>query len=292
MPKVKEQTDVKSSKCLKACLATRAQNPLVHGRQDEKGKLENWDWTLRRDTPWNYQDALGTKTKIRERRGQSGIIQKRWTSWAKSLRVRFEERTLEKTLTTNSLWQQSSVEFGEKNAYAEQERLKLRWNGYIEKVEKPFTVLTATGEVEINEDAQVFVHDLDLFVTVRLLAETPAVLSLSMLCSKLGVYWSGKLAKLHDWSKNGKTITTSYFLSYQDCYQIPAAVCLQHRDQRISQSSSENWEHYQIQWRLEVTSMHAGKPMLTDSDKHTTRNREPANEMKKEDPTQGILVWL
>ena len=31
------------------------------------------------------------------------------------------------------------------------------------------TELTATGEVQMNEDVQVFVHDFDLFVTVRLL---------------------------------------------------------------------------------------------------------------------------
>ena len=55
--------------------------------------------------------------------------------------------------------------------------------------------------------------------------------------------------------------------------------CLQHRDQRISLIIPENWEHCQIQWQLEVTSMHAG-------------NREAADETNKEDPTQGILVWL
>ena len=32
--------------------------------------------------------------------------------------------------------------------------------------------------------------------------------------------------------------------------------------------------------------------MLTDHDKQATGNREPANEMNKEDPTQGIPVWL
>ena len=32
--------------------------------------------------------------------------------------------------------------------------------------------------------------------------------------------------------------------------------------------------------------------MLTGYDKQATGNREPANEMNKEDPTQGILVWL
>ena len=32
--------------------------------------------------------------------------------------------------------------------------------------------------------------------------------------------------------------------------------------------------------------------MLTDHDKQVTENREPANEMNKEDPTQGVAVWL
>ena len=33
-------------------------------------------------------------------------------------------------------------------------------------------------------------------------------------------------------------------------------------------------------------------PVTTRSDKQATENREPANEMNKEDPRQGILVWL
>ena len=41
----------------------------------------------------------------------------------------------------------------------------------------------------------------------------------------------------------------------QDCHHIPAAFCLQHRDQKVSQIIPENWAHYQIQQRLEV---HAG----------------------------------
>ena len=32
--------------------------------------------------------------------------------------------------------------------------------------------------------------------------------------------------------------------------------------------------------------------MLTDHDKQATENREPANEMNEEEPTQGISVWL
>ena len=46
----------------------------------------------------------------------------------------------------------------------------------------PTVVLTASGKVHKNEEAQVFVHDLKLFVTVQLHEETPAVLSLGKVC--------------------------------------------------------------------------------------------------------------
>ena len=42
-------------------------------------------------------------------------------------------------------------------------------------------LLTAYGEVHTHEEAQVFAHDLNLFV-MQLLEETPAVLSLGKLC--------------------------------------------------------------------------------------------------------------
>ena len=47
-------------------------------------------------------------------------------------------------------------------------------------------VVTANGQVQTNEEAQVYVHDLGLFVTVRLLEDTPAFLSLGKLCEEHG----------------------------------------------------------------------------------------------------------
>ena len=46
----------------------------------------------------------------------------------------------------------------------------------------PTTVLTANGEVPTNEEATVYVHDLELFLTVQILEDTPAVPSLGKLC--------------------------------------------------------------------------------------------------------------
>ena len=42
----------------------------------------------------------------------------------------------------------------------------------------PTTVVTANGQVQTNEDATVYVYDVDLFVTAQMLEDTPAVPSL------------------------------------------------------------------------------------------------------------------
>ena len=52
--------------------------------------------------------------------------------------------------------------------------------------ENPYSDMTANGEVQINVGTQVSVHDLNLFVTVQLLNETPAVVSPGKLCEDHG----------------------------------------------------------------------------------------------------------
>ena len=63
----------------------------------------------------------------------------------------------------------------------------------------PTTVMTANGEVQTIEEATVYVKELDLFVTVMLLEESPAVLSLGKLCEDHGYtyHWtSGQKTRL------------------------------------------------------------------------------------------------
>ena len=49
-------------------------------------------------------------------------------------------------------------------------------------------VLTANGDVLVKEEATVYVRELDEFVTVMLLEDTPARLSLGKLCEDHGYY--------------------------------------------------------------------------------------------------------
>ena len=50
----------------------------------------------------------------------------------------------------------------------------------------PSTVITASGEVQTNEEATVYVHDLDLLVTLQVLEDTLEVLSVGKLCEDHG----------------------------------------------------------------------------------------------------------
>ena len=59
----------------------------------------------------------------------------------------------------------------------------------------PTTVITANGEVQKNEEATVYVYDSDLFVTVQILEDTPAVLSLGKLCEDHGYSYGWKIGQ-------------------------------------------------------------------------------------------------
>ena len=50
----------------------------------------------------------------------------------------------------------------------------------------PLIVITANGEVQTHEEATVYVKDLDMFLTMKVLDNTPAVLSLGKLCDENG----------------------------------------------------------------------------------------------------------
>ena len=74
--------------------------------------------------------------------------------------------------------------------------------------------------------------------------------------------------------------TIQYFSLYQNCHHSPAAVCLQHRDQRINRIIPENWEHYLVQYRFEVTSMHAGNRCWQIM---TTKPRDTVNQQTRDE---------
>ena len=116
-------------------------------------------------------------------------------------------------------------------------------------------VTAANGEVQTSEEAQVFVHDLDLFVTVQLLEDTRAVLSSGKLCDEHGYTYEWASGQRPHPTTKGKRFCARQKLSFpllsQDCQQVPQAraqVRPLHRHRRTRQMLS-----LQVQQHNEVT---------------------------------------
>ena len=92
----------------------------------------------------------------------------------------------------------------------------------------PTIVITANGEVQTHEEAIVYVKELNMFLTMKVLENTPAVLSLGKLCDPI----NGSMVKNHislktvfGYSAIRKTSYLSWFLVYQRV--LPEACFLQ-----------------------------------------------------------------
>ena len=77
----------------------------------------------------------------------------------------------------------------------------------LRRSRNPSTVVTANGEVQTNEQAQVYVHDLDLFLTMQVLDDMPAVLSLGKLREEHGYSYEWVSGQQPQLTKNGHKIT-------------------------------------------------------------------------------------
>ena len=84
--------------------------------------------------------------------------------------------------------------FGCLDAHDEQDGVDKRRNG-ITVSRRSTTVITANGSTDNSEEPTVHMKDLDMFVTVQLLEDTPALLSLAKPAKKMGLHTSGKKVK-------------------------------------------------------------------------------------------------
>ena len=67
----------------------------------------------------------------------------------------------------------------------------------------PTRVITANGEVQTHEEAAVYVKELDIFLTMKVLENTPAVLSLGKLCDENGYSYEWTNGQKPHLIKNG-----------------------------------------------------------------------------------------
>ena len=85
----------------------------------------------------------------------------------------------------------------------------------------PTIVITANGEVQTHEEAIVYVKELDIFLTVKVLDNTSAVLSLKKLCNENGYSYEWINGQKPLLIKTGfghnATRRTSFLLWFQAC---------------------------------------------------------------------------
>ena len=72
----------------------------------------------------------------------------------------------------------------------------------------PTTVTTANGEVQTNEEATVYVKELGIILTMKVLEDTPAVLSLGKLYDEHGYSYEWINGQKPHLIKNGATRKT------------------------------------------------------------------------------------
>ena len=216
-----------------------------------------------------FSGCTWCKTEFGKERHLEALSQKVWTSWAKSLRAQFLRRNTWWNLTTSRLYQQSSVEFGEKNASS-----KPNFTTFHSLVRAPETqkivCLLRIRELHSMHNAEQGDLSSDTMDTLKRSKPKATyrdrvqcnytskhqflfmISTCSQQCNysmkrqrfycfmssaqKRGYSYEWKTAKLNDWQKMGRHLlvrwTTQYFSLCQDCHHIAAAFCLQHsRDQ-------------------------------------------------------------
>ena len=90
----------------------------------------------------------------------------------------------------------------------------------------PTIVITANGEVQTHEEAIVYVKELDIFLTMKVLENTPAVFCrLESFAMKTGIPTNGSMVKNHISSETGFGYSvirrTSFLLWFQACQVRP-----------------------------------------------------------------------
>ena len=76
----------------------------------------------------------------------------------------------------------------------------------IRPVDEPFRIQSANGAITVEEEAQIYVPALDIWIWAQLLEDCPAVLSLGILCSKQGWNYEWKMEVIPQCRKDRRVL--------------------------------------------------------------------------------------
>ena len=178
----------------------------------------------------------------------------------------------------------------------------------------PTIVITANGEVQTHEEAIVYVKELDIFLTMKVLENTPAVLSLGKLCDENGYSYEWINGQKPHLIKNGIRIicntenfvpivvpglsssssgssSTSRTLRKQECHSSSSS---------SSSSSAPTVSEIQIREREDATNSDISPVPVSNSvddrsgklDDETQANKTPKTNKKETTIERGTCVTI
>ena len=137
-----------------------------------------------------FTKAIARHTKLRDQNPSLGYICPGEPHERSANAPKFEDRSQEETE-----WQEQGAREAAwklaKKVFKLKEHQRATFfssleNDTLAKSCSPTIVITANGEVQTHEEAIVYVKELDIFLTMKVLENTPAVLSLGKLCDENG----------------------------------------------------------------------------------------------------------
>ena len=150
-------------------------------------------------SPLSGYNLISVRTRIRRRQKETewqeqGAREAVWKLSKSVLKLKEHERATDNSLEFGKsfkdlLWNQrtSTLYRSEPNGIAERAKRRVKeGTSAVLSSCSPTIVITANGEVQTHEEAIVYVKELDVFLTVKVLENTPAVLSLGKHCDENG----------------------------------------------------------------------------------------------------------
>ena len=144
--------------------------PILQNFEDRSQEETEWQERCARDAAWRLVKSI-QKSKEKNKAAFFSLSEN-WCLLATS-NLELEEREF-------------VVDFGASMHMISNKDLNVAEMDTLTKSCSPTIVLTANGEVQTHEEATVYVKELDIFLTMTVLENTPAVLSLGKLCGEHG----------------------------------------------------------------------------------------------------------
>ena len=177
----------------------------------------------------------------------------------------------------------------------------------------PTIVITANGEVQTHEEAIVYVKELDIFLTMKVLENTPAVLSLGKLCDANGYSYEWINGQKPHLIKNGIRIicNTENFvpivvsgLSSSSSGSSSTSLTFGKQESHSSSSSSSSSSsptvsEIQIREREDATASDTSPVPVSHSvgdgsgkPDETQANKNPKTKLKGKPRSNGVTRWI